>query len=86
MHDLKHDTRVEELLGHNVHHNSENHKVSGSVNMFKGDADVIFEVQGDNDSGLVKFKGFRRPERGDLWESQVYNVKALKSGTVLNLH
>jgi hypothetical protein len=86
MHDLKHDPKIQELLGPNVHHNSDQHQVSGTVNMFKGDADLTFEVQGDNDSGLVNFKGFRRPERGDIWQSQIYRVKALKSGNVLDLN
>jgi hypothetical protein len=52
--------------------------------MFKGEADLAFTIQGDKSQGQVIFKGKRKPQSGDEWESHLYEI-LLENGRRINL-
>ena len=71
---LKQSPQVQSLLGSNIHHDFKTHFIHGQANMFKGQASLEFEIEGDEGVGIVEFQGFRMPGETDLWESRRFTV------------
>ncbi|KAI8998126.1 cytochrome oxidase assembly protein 1, partial [Gaertneriomyces semiglobifer] len=69
---LRHHDKAKALLGNDIHYDAERHpSVQGSVNMFKGKADLEFTVEGDKGKATVKFIGNRGE---DDWHSRVFEL------------
>jgi hypothetical protein len=86
---LKRSPDVQALLGTPLSFDYDTNDVRGSVNMFKGIADIQFTLQGGQDDskkkkGVVTFKGSRRRDSGDEWESKVFTLKT-EDGQILDL-
>jgi hypothetical protein len=95
---LKRSPEVQTLLGSPLSFDYDTNDARGSVNMFKGVADIQFTLQGGpeddlviagnkkkNKTGLVTFKGSRRRDSGDEWDSKVFTLQT-PDGHVLDLH
>jgi hypothetical protein len=69
VHYLRYEPRAIETLGKEIHHDMNKHSIKGSVNIFKGEADLIFDIEGDLDMGTVELKAKRIQK--DLWDTQM---------------
>ena len=70
---LKSQNQVKELIGNNIALN-ESEAVKGHVNMFKGQADLDFVINGGKGDARVVFKAKRCLDSGDEWESNLFKV------------
>ena len=79
---LRQQQKVVDALGSPIRFDQQS-QIMGDINMIKGNANVVFPVQGSNGSGVVHFRG-KRVNQGNQWQSTEFELR-MGEGRVISL-